>query len=66
MIRFKNKMNIVIKKVIAQMRHPYGHMRHVMGKPTFWFTTRSDTNQAVQLHKLEISDLESRGIILSM
>ena len=23
-----------------------------MGKPTFWFQTRSDTNQAVQLQKM--------------
>ena len=42
-----------------------------MRKPKFWFPTLSDTNQAVQLQKmaierLEISDLESRGIILSM
>ena len=37
-----------------------------MRKPTFWFSTWSDTNQAVYLQKiamgLEISDLESRGI----
>ena len=25
---------------------------HVMRKPTFWFPTRSDTNQAVQLQKM--------------
>ena len=35
-------------------------MSLVMRKPTFWFPTRSDTNQAVQLQKmakrLEISD----------
>ena len=27
-------------------------MSHVMGKPTFWFPTSSDTNQAVQLQKM--------------
>ena len=46
------------------------YMSRVMRKPTFWFLTRSDTNQAVQLQKmargLKISDLESRGIGLSM
>ena len=26
--------------------------RHEMRKPTFWFPTRSDTNQAVQLQKM--------------
>ena len=38
-------------------------------KPAFGFPTLSDTYQAVQLKKmargLEISDLESRGIVLS-
>ena len=28
------------------------HLSHVMRKPTFWFPTRSDTNQAVQLQKM--------------
>ena len=27
-------------------------MSHVMRKPTFWFQTCSDTNQAVQLQKM--------------
>ena len=27
-------------------------MSHVMRKPTFWFLTRSDINQAVQLQKM--------------
>ena len=27
-------------------------MSRVMRKPTFWFSTRSDTNQAVQLQKI--------------
>ena len=44
-------------------------LSHVMRKPTFWFPTRSDTNQTVQLQKmarcLKISDLETRGILLS-
>ena len=32
-----------------------------------WFPTRSDTNRAVQARRwLEILDLESRGIVLSM
>ena len=39
----------------------------VMRKPTFWFSTRSDTNQAVQLQKMTRGlKLESRGIVLSM
>ena len=41
-----------------------------MRKPTFWFPTKSDTKQVVQVYKfgkrLEISDLEIRGIVLSM
>ena len=33
------------------------HKSHIMRKPTFWFPTWSDTNQAVQLQKrLEILD----------
>ena len=36
-----------------------------MRKPTFWFLTWSDTNQAVQLQKMA-SDLENRGIVLSL
>ena len=39
-----------------------------MRKPTFWFQNWSDTNQAVHAtedgYRLEISDLESRGILL--
>ena len=27
-------------------------MSHIMKKPTFWFPTWSDTNQAVQLQKM--------------
>ena len=46
------------------------NMSRVMRKPTFWFPTWSDTNPAVQLQKmargLEISDLESRVIVLFM
>ena len=34
-------------------------------KPTIWVPTRSDTNRAVQ-SQLEILDLESRGIVLSV
>ena len=30
----------------------YYNMSHVMRKPTFWFLTWSDTNQAVQLQKM--------------
>ena len=45
-------------------------MSRVMRKPTFLFPTRFDTNQAVQPQKmargLEISDLERRGVVLSM
>ena len=32
-------------------------MSRVTRKPTFWFSTRSDTNQAVQLHRM------ARGLI---
>ena len=38
-----------------------------MRKPTFWFPTWSDTNQVVQLQKMDRgfnSDLESRGVVL--
>ena len=46
------------------------HLSRVMGKPTMWFPNRSDTNRAVHVQKngkrLEILDLESRGIVLSM
>ena len=28
------------------------NLSHVMRKPTFWFPTWSDTNQAVQLQKM--------------
>ena len=31
---------------------PQLHMSRVMRKPTFWFPTWSDTNQAVQLQKM--------------
>ena len=27
------------------------HLSRLMGKPTMWFTNRSDTNQAVQVQK---------------
>ena len=41
-----------------------------MGKPTFWIPTWSDTNQAVIAiesgKRLEISDLENRGIVLAI
>ena len=30
----------------------YMYMSRVMRKPTFWFPTRSNTNQAVQLQKM--------------
>ena len=44
------------------------YLSRVMRKPTFWFPTWSDTNKAVQLQKmagcLEISGLESRGIVV--
>ena len=30
----------------------YAYMSRVMRKPTFWFPSRSDTNQAVQLQKM--------------
>ena len=30
----------------------FGNLSHVMRKPTFWFPTWSDTNQAVQLRKM--------------
>ena len=35
------------------------HLSSVMRKPTFWFTTWSDTNQAVQLQKM-VRDLKFR------
>ena len=42
-----------------------------MRKPTVWFLTRLDLNQAVQAQKmavlsLQILDVESRGTVLSM
>ena len=41
-------------------------MSHVMRKPTFWFPTRSDTNQAVQPQKmargLKIRTLKVEGL----
>ena len=41
-----------------------------MRKPAFWFSTWSDTNQAVQQRKMAggliNSDLGSRGVVLSM
>ena len=37
-----------------------------MGKQIMWFPNRSDKNQAVQAQKMEILDLERRGIVLSV
>ena len=54
-------------RTLRWMQH---YLSRVMRKPTFLFATWSDTNQAVQLQKmargLKFSDLESRGIVLSM
>ena len=44
-------------------------MSRIMSKPTMWFSNRSNTNRAVQaqnMARLEILDLESRGIVLSV
>ena len=38
-------------------------MSRLVGKPTMWFSNRSDTNRAEQAQKM---DLESRGIVLSV
>ena len=38
---------------LAQPKIHFGdNLRHVMRKPTFWFPTWSDTNQAIQLQKM--------------
>ena len=43
------------------------HMSSNMKKPTIWCPNRSNTNRAAQAQeRLEILDLESRGIVLSV
>ena len=38
--------------VLGKIFEGFYHMSRVMRKPTFWFPTRSDTNQAVKLQKM--------------
>ena len=38
--------------ILASLCSCQGDLSRVMRKPTFWFPTRSDTNQAVQLQKM--------------
>ena len=49
----------------------YLYLSRLVGKPTMWFPTRSDTNRPVKSQKreskkLEISDLSRRGTVLSV
>ena len=44
----------------------FRQISHIMRKPTMQFLTRSNTNRTVQAQKMEILDLESRGIALSV
>ena len=37
--------------LISMFMRDLDYLSRVMRKPTFWFPTWSDTNQAVQLHK---------------
>ena len=59
--RTRQKQRIAAPREVKQNKL----MIHVMRKPTFWFLTWSDTNQVVG-QGLEISDLERRGIVLSI
>ena len=42
-------LNVGTREILPS-RQPY--LSRVMKKPTFWFSTRSDTNQAVQSQKM--------------
>ena len=58
---------IVFKYGIETNRTSHKHMLLDMSlcvekNPTIWVPTRSDTNRTVQSQKMEILDLESRGV----
>ena len=49
---FRNVVDLVNKFHIKKIQFTILYMSRVMRKPTFWFPTWSDTNQAVQLQKM--------------
>ena len=46
--QFRARIGLVSHQNTHQHTQPFQEMSHLMGKPTMWFPTRSDTNQALQ------------------
>ena len=52
LVEFTTYSVILVPQRVFEIAATIKHMSRVMRKPSFWFSTRSDTNQAVQPHKM--------------